>query len=86
MAGTKLIFVALLLVILFTAGESTQLWAVVALIISIASFFWRLYPILRSLDAAGGITPAGYSKTLGIMIAAFIGAFALALAGYLVLG
>jgi hypothetical protein len=30
------------------------------------------------LDAAGQVTPAGYSKTLGFMIAAFIGLFALA--------
>ncbi len=83
-AGTKLIFVALLLVILFTAGETTQLWAVVALILSIASFFWRLYPILKSLDAAQQLTPEGYSRTLGLMIAGFIGAFSLALLGYLI--
>lgn len=85
-AGTKLIFVALLLVILFTAGETTQLWAVVALVVSIASFFWRLYPILKSLDAAGQLTPEGYSRTLGLMIAGFMGAFILALLGYLLLG
>lgn len=82
-AGTKLIFIALLLVILFTAGEVTQQLAVVALIASISSFFWRLYPIIRSLDANGQITPAGYSKTLGMMIAGFIGLFALALAWHL---
>lgn len=52
-AGTKLIFIALLIVILFTTGESTQLLTVVALIASILSFFWRLYPIIRSLDDAG---------------------------------
>lgn len=85
-AGTKLIFVALLLVILFTAGERTQLWAVVALIASIASFFWRLFPILRTIDAANHLTPSGYSRTLGIMIAGFIGVFLLALAGYFALG
>lgn len=85
-AGTKLIFVALLLVILFTAGETTQLWAVVALVVSIASFFWRLYPILKSLDAAGQLTPEGYSRTLGLMIAGFMGAFMMALLGYLLLG
>lgn len=79
-AGTKLIFVALLLVILFTTGETTKLLTVVALIASISSFFWRLFPIIKSLDQAGEITPPGYSRTLGIMITGFIGLFAAALA------
>ncbi|MCP4544465.1 MAG: hypothetical protein GY832_45720 [Chloroflexi bacterium] len=78
-AGTKLIFIALLLVILLTTDESTKLLTVVALIASILSFFWRLFPIIRTLDAAGHITPAGYSKALGLMIAGFIGLFVLAL-------
>jgi hypothetical protein len=34
---------------------------------------------MRRLDAEGAIEPRGYSRTLGIMIAAFIGVFALAL-------
>jgi len=78
-AGTKLIFIALLLVILFTAGQSTQTLTVVAMIASISSFFWRLFPIVRSEDKAGHITPSGYSRTLGLMIAGFIGLFAIAL-------
>jgi hypothetical protein len=83
-AGTKLIFIALLVVILLTTGISTQLLAVVALIASIFSFFWRLYPIIKSLDAKGGITPPGYSKTLGMMIVGFIGLFVIALGWYLI--
>lgn len=83
-AGTKLIFIALLLVILLTTGESTQLLTMVAMIASIASFFWRLFPIIKSLDKAGHITPQGYSKTLGIMIASFMGLFAVALAWSLI--
>ena len=83
-AGTKLIFVALLIVILATGGTTTKLFAVVALILSILSFFWRLFPIIKSLDKAGHITPSGYSRTLGIMIACFIGVFALALAWSLI--
>lgn len=78
-AGTKLIFIALLAVILFTGGETTKLLTVVALIASILSFFWRLFPIIQGLDKTGQITPAGYSKTLGYMITAFIGVFAVAL-------
>lgn len=80
-AGTKLIFIALLLVILFTGDTQTQQLTAVAMILSIASFFWRLYPIIRSLDKQNRITLPGYSKTLGVMIAAFIGVFVLALVG-----
>lgn len=83
-AGTKLIFIALLIVILFTAGESTQLLTMVAMIASISSFFWRLFPIVKALDKEGHITPPGYSKTLGFMIAGFIGLFAIALAWSLI--
>lgn len=83
-AGTKLIFIALLLVILFTTGESTQTLTVVAMIASISSFFWRLFPIIKSEDKAGHITPPGYSRTLAIMIVGFIGLFAIALAWSLI--
>jgi hypothetical protein len=82
--GTKLMFIALLIVILVTAGESTQLLTLVAMIASISSFFWRLFPIVRSLDKDGHVTPPGYSRTLAIMIAAFIGLFAVALAWSLI--
>jgi hypothetical protein len=49
------------------------------MIASISSFFWRLFPIIKSLDKDGHITPPGYSLTLAIMIAAFIALFAVAL-------
>jgi hypothetical protein len=84
-AGTKLIFIALLLVILFTAGEATQLLTMVAMIVAIASFFWRLFPIIKALDKAGQITPPGYSRTLGLMIAGFVGLFLVALVWTLIL-
>lgn len=85
-AGTKLIFVALLLVIVVTGSQATKTWAVVALILSILSFFWRLYPAIVRLDRDGQITPSGYSRTLGIMIASFIGGLAAALAVSVALG
>lgn len=78
-AGTKLIFIVLLIVILLTAGELTKILSVIALILSIASFYWRLFPIIKGLDKRGQITPPGYSKTLGIMIGGFIATFCLAL-------
>jgi len=78
-AGTKLIFIVLLLVILLTAHEETKIWAVAVMIISIASYYWRLHPIINKLDRMGEITPKGYAKTLSYMIAAFILMFTLAL-------
>lgn len=77
-AGTKLIFIVLLIVILITGSETTKLLSGVALILSIASFYWKLYPIIKGLDERGEINPSGYSKTLGIMIASFIAVFCLA--------
>ncbi|MCU0477850.1 MAG: hypothetical protein MUE92_03760 [Chloroflexi bacterium] len=78
-AGTKLIFVALLVVILVTGSEATKTFAVVALILSILSFFWRLFPAMARLDKDHQITPRGYSRTLGLMIAGFVGGLAAAL-------
>jgi hypothetical protein len=79
-AGTKLIFVTLLIVILVTGSDATRTYAVVALIISILSFFWRLFPAIARLDREDQITPKGYSGTLGSMIGCFVGGFAAALA------
>ena len=78
-AGTKLIFVALLVVIVITGSHATKAYAVVALILSILSFFWRLFPAIARLDKDHQITPRGYSRTLAIMIACFVGGLAAAL-------
>ncbi len=74
-AGTKLIFILLLIVILFTAGEQTLLLTGAALVLSIASFFWRLFPLIRKMDREDQIEPKGYSAVLGWMILAFIVVF-----------
>jgi len=78
-AGTKLIFVALLFVILTTGGLETQLFTMVAMIVSISSFFWRLFPLIKRSDANDGISPKGYSTTLSWMIIGFMGIFSIAL-------
>lgn len=71
-AGTKLIFIALL-VVLIIIGDGKTLWfATVALVLSILSFYWRLYPIIKGVDSANQLSPKGYSKTLAIMIAGFV--------------
>jgi glucan phosphoethanolaminetransferase (alkaline phosphatase superfamily) len=82
-AGVKLIFILLLLVILITGTELTRLYAVIAMIISILTYFWKLHPIIKRLDNMSKITPKGYSKTLGLMISAFLVIFSIALVIYL---
>jgi hypothetical protein len=79
-AGTKLIFVMLLISILVFGDQRLKVTAVGVLIISIASFFWRLFPLIRRVDARDGLKPHGYSKTLGRMITAIIVVMTIALA------
>lgn len=71
-AGTKLIFIMLLVVLLVTAGSSLLIWMGAALVLAISSFFWRLYPLVRRMDREGEVDPRGYSRTLGWMITAVI--------------
>ena len=77
-AGAKLIFIFLLIVILFTADEQTLILTTVALAIATASFYWRLFPLIRKMDRNSEIDPKNYWAVLGWMIFAFILAFALA--------
>lgn len=81
--GTKLIFIALLLVILNGEDEKIKLYTVIVMILSILTYFWRLHPIIKKLDYMGEITPKGYSKALFFMIAGFIVMFSGALVFYL---
>ncbi len=85
-AGTKLIFIVLLLVILITGTRMTQIAATIAMIASILSYFWRLHPIIRDIDSKGKLTPSGYSKTLSRMIAAFVAIYTIGLIISLVFG
>jgi hypothetical protein len=77
-AGVKVIFLSLLAVIVLTGSERTKVAAGAALAASIAVFFWRLFPLARRADDSGGMRPAGYSRTLGVMIAVMVAALALA--------
>lgn len=83
-AGIKLIFIFLLAVILVIGSEQVRMWAVVAMILSIATYFWRLHPAIKKLDAMGCITPKGYSRALGWMISGFLVMFIAALVVYIV--
>lgn len=78
-AGTKIIFIVLLIVILIFGDKTTKLFSVGVLVISIATFFWKLLPLIRIMDRNKEITPGGYSKTLAVTISIFILALSLAL-------
>jgi hypothetical protein len=84
-AGTKLIFIALIIAIILTAPPETAVFSVVALVVTIPSFYLRLFPILRRIDARDELEPQGYSRTLALMIGGFITAFVVALGVYLVI-
>jgi hypothetical protein len=71
-AGTKLIFLLLLIVILFTADVQGLFYTGVALVISISSFFWRLFPLIFKMDRDDQIDPKNYSTILGLMISTFV--------------
>jgi len=71
-AGTKLIFILLLIVILYMADDQTLIFTSIALVISIASFFWRLNPLIQKMDRDDQIEPKKYSIVLGWMILGFI--------------
>lgn len=71
-AGTKLIFIFLLGVILLYTDETILRITILSLIISISPFFWRLYPLIRRMDYFSQISPDGYSKILGYIIATFV--------------
>jgi hypothetical protein len=74
-AGTKLIFLALLVVILILGNDETLLYSLIALIASILTFYIGLLPLIRKMDKRGEITPKNYSIVLVIMISIFIFAF-----------
>jgi flagellar biosynthesis protein FlhB len=78
-AGAKLIFIMVGMVVVIFGNYNTQLYTVIALIISILSFYWKLFPAIKRLDKKGEISPKGYSKTLNLMILAFIIGFVIVL-------
>ena len=71
-AGTKLIFLLLLTVIIIFADAEPQRISVMALVVAILSFYWRLFPLIRKMDQSGQIEPKNYSIVLGVMIFVFV--------------
>lgn len=79
-AGAKLIFLLLLAVIVLFADLEIQRLSLVALALTTASFYWRLFPLVRKMDRDGQIEPRNYSTVLGGMIFVFIVCFLVAAA------
>lgn len=77
-AGTKLIFLLLLGIILWRGDAVIWRLTAAALALAIAAFFWRLYPLARQMGQAGELTPSRYDRTLAAMIAVMVAAFLLA--------
>lgn len=67
-AGAKLIFLLLLIVIILFGDATLQRFSLLALAIGTISFYWRLFPLIRSMDRDGQIEPQNYSTQLGVMI------------------
>lgn len=78
-AGTKLIFILLLTVLLARADVESLTLAGVALVLSISTFFWRLFPLIKKMDRNDQISPKNYSNMLGWMILGMIVIFLAAL-------
>ena len=74
-AGSKLIFIFLLIGILIFGEREIQQFSLIALAVATLSFYWRLFPLIRKMDMRGEISPKNYSVILGIMIFVFIIAF-----------
>ncbi len=71
-AGVKLIFIFLLSVIMLTAPPYVQIACLIVLMLSISTFYWGLYPIIKKLDNRGKLAVENYSGSLFYMIAGFL--------------
>jgi len=81
-AGTKLIFISLLIVILIVGDETIIIPSLAALIFSILTYFWRLHPAIKKMDENGQLVKRGYSTSLAITILLFCILFFIAIHVY----
>ena len=84
-ANVKVIFIALAITIVIFGNETTQFYAVIALLLSILLFYITLFPILKKLDYENMLTPKGYSQTLAYTILSFLLMFIAAIILFLVI-
>ncbi len=81
-AGTKLIFILLLFIILIAGNDLLKIHSFIVMIISISSYYIGLHPIIKELDDNDMINPKGYSKRLFLLITSFVLLFLLSLIIY----
>ena len=81
-AGTKLIFIGLLLVILIYGNDNIKVLSLIILILTVSSYFFRLSKIIKKMDKKNLIQPKGYYKILNSMILSFILFFIIAIIIY----
>jgi hypothetical protein len=74
-AGTKLIFLFLLGLIVAFADLNLQRLSLAALGLATLTFYWRMFPLTRKMDQEGQVQPKNYSLVLGGMILALIALF-----------
>ncbi len=82
-AGTKLIFIVLIIGVLLAGSPEIKVYSGIALVFSIMTFYSRLYPALKRMDKEGQLDPRGYSRTLALMIGGFIVVFAVAVLAFI---
>ena len=74
-AGAKLIFLSLLAIIVLYGDVEQQRLSLLALALTTASFYWRLFPLIRKMGQNGQVEPKNYATVLGVIILVFIVAF-----------
>ncbi len=84
-AGTKTMFILLLLVIVFVGNDFIKFVAIISLILSTSTYYFKLHPIIKLMDKKQMIIPPGYSKVLLMMITGFIFMFVVALGVYTII-
>lgn len=71
-AGSKLILVALLIVLLVWGGKQLTMLAGFALVISMLPFYFGLFPAMKRIDENNQVEPKGFSMRLGFTITMLI--------------
>lgn len=71
-AGTKLILIALLILILVWGDKQLLIYAGFALALSMSPFYFGLFPAMKKIDDNDQVEPSGFSMRLGFTITMLI--------------
>jgi hypothetical protein len=77
-AGVKLIFIGLVILIVVRGDAVMHQFTALILLITTLTFYWRLYPKIRLLDRLNALSVKGYAQVLAVMIFVFCLAFTVA--------